>query len=50
MKFVLTQDKVTKNKKVRYADSDNHNIYFTPEEADTLGNPEKVEVEVKAVS
>jgi hypothetical protein len=48
MKLTLKKDKVTKNKVVRYADGDNHNIYLQPEEVEKLGNPEVIAVTIEA--
>ena len=48
MELILTQDKVTKNKVVRFADSKNHNLYLQPEEVEALGNPEAIKVTIEA--
>jgi len=48
MELRLTKDKVTKNKVVRFADGENHNIYLQPDEVQALGNPETVKVTIEA--
>jgi len=48
MKLTLKKDKVTKNKVVRYADGDGHNIYLQPEEVGKLGNAETIVVTIEA--
>ena len=48
MELILTKDKVTKNKVVRFADGENHNIYLQPDEVQALGNPESVKVTIEA--
>jgi hypothetical protein len=47
MELILVKDKVTKNSKVRYGDTDNHNIYFAPEEVRELGNPVVIKVTIE---
>ena len=47
MLFIMTKDKVTKHKKVRYADGNGHNIYFTPEEVVDLDDSEAIKVTVE---
>jgi len=48
MELILSQDKVTKNKVVRFADGENHNIYLQPDEVQSLGNPETVKVTIES--
>ena len=48
MELTLTKDKVTKNKIVRYADDNNHNIYLQPDEVKELGSPEAIAVTIVA--
>ena len=48
MELRLEKNKVTKNSIVRYGDSDNHNIYLTPDEVQELGNPTVIKVSIEA--
>ena len=48
MELTLVKDKVTKNKVVRFADGENHNIYLQPDEVQSLGNPETIKVSITA--
>jgi len=50
MELILSQDKVTKNKVVRFADGENHNIYLQPDEVQALGNPQSIKLTVEAAS
>lgn len=50
-KLKLTKNKVTKNGAVRYGDNAepiSHNLYFSKEEAEKLGDPEAITVEITA--
>jgi hypothetical protein len=50
MVLILTKDKITKNKVVRYADEANHNLYLKPDEAAELDNPESLKVTLEKSS
>ncbi len=48
MEIVMTKDKETKGA-IRYSDMENHNLYLRKEEAEKLGNPKHILVNVQAM-